>query len=93
MSLSSLWVVSVEPKSLVSRRIAVGALRGSQQEYTVGIRADMDALPIKELTNVPFKSLNPGVMHACGHDIHTSIALGTAIVLSSLKDEIKESIK
>lgn len=71
----------------------VGLLRGGQPGATVACRADMDALPIQELTNVPFKSLNPGVMHACGHDIHTSIALGTAMVLNSLKDRFKGNLK
>ena len=71
----------------------VGLLRGGQPGATVACRADMDALPIQELANVPFKSLNPGVMHACGHDIHTSIALGTAMVLSSLKDRLKGNVK
>ncbi|MDH4197472.1 MAG: amidohydrolase, partial [Candidatus Aminicenantes bacterium] len=71
----------------------VGLLRGGQPGATVACRADMDALPIQELTNVPFKSLNPGVMHACGHDIHTSIALGTAMVLNSLKDRVKGNLK
>jgi amidohydrolase len=49
---------------------------------TVAIRADMDALPILEINEVPYKSQNPGVMHACGHDAHTAIALGVATVLS-----------
>ncbi len=50
----------------------------------VGFRADLDALPIDELTEVPFRSQVPGVMHACGHDAHTAIAVGVAAVLSSL---------
>ncbi len=90
---SKLMSLGLEIKTGVAKTGVVALLRGSQHEYTVGIRADMDALPINELTDIPFKSLNPGVMHACGHDIHTSIALGTAIVLSSLKDEIKGNIK
>lgn len=90
---SKLMSLGLEIKTGVAKTGVVALLRGSQQEYTVAIRADMDALPIRELTDVPFKSLNPGVMHACGHDIHTSIALGTAMVLSSLKDEIKGNIK
>jgi len=71
----------------------VGLLRGGQPGPTVAIRADMDALPIQETANVPFKSLNPGVMHACGHDIHTSVALGVAMVLSNLKEKIRGNIK
>ena len=90
---SKLMSLGLEIKTGVAKTGVVAILRGDQQGYTVGIRADMDALPIDELTDVPFKSLNPGIMHACGHDIHTSIALGTAIVLNSLKDKIKGNIK
>jgi len=85
--------LGLEVKKEVAKTGVVALLRGSQQGATVGIRADMDALPIQELTDVPFKSLNPGVMHACGHDVHTSIALGTAMVLTGLKDKIKGNIK
>jgi len=85
--------LGLEVKKGVAKTGVVALLRGSQQGATVGIRADMDALPIQELTDVPFKSLNPGVMHACGHDVHTSIALGTAMVLTGLKDKIKGNIK
>jgi len=90
---SKLISLGLEVKKGVAKTGVVALLRGSQQGATVGIRADMDALPIQELTDVPFKSLNPGVMHACGHDVHTSIALGTAMVLTALKDKIKGNIK
>ena len=90
---SKLMSLGLEIKTGVAKTGVVAMLRGDQQGYTVGIRADMDALPIDEMTDIPFKSLNPGIMHACGHDIHTSIALGTAIVLNSLKDKIKGNIK
>ncbi len=52
----------------------------------VALRADMDALPIKEKTNLPFKSLNEGVMHACGHDVHMAILIGTIRILSELRE-------
>jgi amidohydrolase len=90
---SKLFSLGLEVKTGVARTGVVGLLRGTRDGITVAIRADMDALPIQELVNIPFKSLNPGVMHACGHDIHTSIALGTAYVLSSLKDKIQGNIK
>ncbi len=90
---SKLISLGLEVKKGVAKTGVVALLRGSQQGATVGIRADMDALPIQELTDVPFKSLNPGVMHACGHDVHTSIALGTAMVLTALKDKINGNIK
>ncbi|SQC01889.1 M20 metallopeptidase family protein [Clostridium tetanomorphum] len=71
----------------------VALLEGTQQGKTILLRADMDALPINELTNLPFKSQNENIMHACGHDVHTSILLGVAKVLSNFKDEIKGNVK
>lgn len=71
----------------------VGRLRGSRPGPTIAIRADFDALPITEATGLPFASKNPGVMHACGHDGHTSILLGTASVLSRLQDQIAGEIR
>jgi amidohydrolase len=59
----------------------------------VALRADMDALPILETNDVPYKSQNPGVMHACGHDVHTSSLLGTAHILNSIKDEFEGTVK
>ncbi len=59
----------------------------------VGLRADMDALPILEANDVPYKSLNPGVMHACGHDVHTSSLLSTARILNGIKDEFEGTVK
>ena len=85
--------LGLEVKTGVARTGVVALLRGGQPGPTVAIRADMDALPIQETTNVPFKSLNPGVMHACGHDVHTSIALGVAMVLNNIKDKIKGNVK
>jgi amidohydrolase len=60
---------------------------------TVGIRADMDALPILEQSGVPFASQVPGKMHACGHDVHTVIALGVAAVLAQMKSELRGRVK
>lgn len=59
----------------------------------VALRADMDALPILEKNDIPYKSVNEGVMHACGHDVHTSSLLGTAMILNQLKDEFEGTIK
>ncbi len=83
----------LEVKTGIAKTGVTGLLRGSEEGLTVALRADMDALPIQELAEVPYKSLNPGVMHACGHDIHTSIALGVALVLNNLKDHMKGNIK
>src|SRR5262249_57860940 len=60
---------------------------------TVAIRADMDALPIQEVNDVPYKSVNDGVKHACGHDVHTTVALGVAETLSGLRDRLRGSVK
>lgn len=59
----------------------------------VALRADMDALPITEVNDVPYKSTNKGVMHACGHDVHTSSLLGTAKILAGLRDQFEGTVK
>jgi amidohydrolase len=59
----------------------------------VALRGDMDALPIKELNDVPYKSQNEGVMHACGHDVHTSSLLGAAMILFNLRDQFEGTVK
>src|SRR5262245_33714126 len=66
----------------------VGLVRGRKQQSgkVIGLRADMDALPIDELTNLPHRSQNPGVMHACGHDGHTAMLLGAAKYLAETRD-------
>lgn len=60
---------------------------------TVGLRADMDALPIQEASNVPYKSTVAGVMHACGHDVHTASLLGTARILNQLREQFEGTVK
>ncbi|NEO11038.1 MULTISPECIES: M20 family metallopeptidase [unclassified Moorena] len=62
----------------------IGELIGGTDERLVALRTDMDALPITEQTCLDFASHQPGVMHACGHDVHTTVGLGTAMVLSQL---------
>lgn len=62
-------------------------------EPSVGLRADYDALPIAEQTGLPYASENPGVMHACGHDIHTATLLGVAEVLKGMESSLKGSVK
>lgn len=72
----------------------VGLIKGKNpSKKTIALRADMDALPIREENDVPYKSQNTGVMHACGHDVHTSILLGASKILSELKNEFEGTIK
>ncbi|MBQ7544474.1 MAG: amidohydrolase [Synergistaceae bacterium] len=71
----------------------VGVLRGKEEGRTVALRADMDALPLTEATGLPFASENDGVMHACGHDTHTAMLLGTACVLSEMRSELRGNVK
>lgn len=72
----------------------VGLLRGKNAgAKTVALRADMDALPLKEATGLQYASVNDGVMHACGHDSHTAILLGAAMVLSGMKNELNGNVK
>ena len=72
----------------------VGIIQGEKKsDKVIALRADMDALPILEANDVPYKSKNLGVMHACGHDVHTSSLLGTANILNNLKAEFGGTIK
>ncbi|HLL76813.1 MAG TPA: amidohydrolase [Pyrinomonadaceae bacterium] len=82
-----------EVKAGVARHGVVALLRGAKPGPVVAVRADMDALPINETIDVPYKSKNPGVKHACGHDVHTTVALGVAEVLSKMRGEMSGSVK
>ena len=71
----------------------VGLLQGAKPGKTLLMRADMDALPLQEKNQAPYRSENDGVMHACGHDGHTAILLGTAKILNAHREEISGNIK
>jgi amidohydrolase len=71
----------------------VALIEGQPGGPTIALRADMDALPITEASDVPYRSTNPGVMHACGHDVHTASLLGAARILNELKGDFKGTIK
>ena len=71
----------------------VGVLKGSEPGPCIAFRADIDALPVEEDNDLPYKSKIPGVMHACGHDIHTATLLTFAQILSSRKELVKGTVK
>ncbi|AWX54803.1 MULTISPECIES: M20 family metallopeptidase [Brevibacillus] len=76
-----------------TKNSVMARLIGSEPGKVLAMRADMDALPITEENTFEFVSKNPGVMHACGHDGHTSMLLGTAKLLSGMKDQIKGEVR
>ncbi|MBW4436117.1 MAG: amidohydrolase [Pleurocapsa minor GSE-CHR-MK-17-07R] len=85
--------LGMEVQTGVGRTGVVGILEGAHDGPTVLVRADMDALPIREENSVDYVSTTGGKMHACGHDGHTSIALGVARILAGLRDDIHGRVK
>jgi amidohydrolase len=83
----------LQVKKGLAKTGVVGVLKGKKPGKTVAIRADMDALPIEEATQVPYASQIKGKMHACGHDAHVAILLGVAKFFSSIPDQVKGNIK
>lgn len=77
----------------VARYGVVATITGGRPGPIVGVRADMDALPIEETMDVPYRSKTPGVKHACGHDVHTTVALGVAEVLHQLRAELPGTVR
>ena len=71
----------------------VAIIGDPKASFAVAVRADMDALPVLEQTGLPYASQNPGVMHACGHDVHTAILMGTARVLKGMENELSGAVK
>ncbi|MDX2030799.1 MAG: amidohydrolase [Blastocatellia bacterium] len=82
-----------EVRTGVGKHGVVGILKGRQPGGVVAVRADMDALPIQETIEVPYKSRNAGVKHACGHDVHMTVQLGVAEVLVGMRDRIRGTVK
>jgi amidohydrolase len=80
------------PHRRVARTGVIGVLRGGKRGRVAGLRADMDALPLDERTNLPFASEVSGAMHACGHDAHTAMLLGAAHVLASQREQLPGSV-
>lgn len=93
---SDLLVSELEKCGVEIRRMmetaAVGILRGAYPGPTAALRTDMDALPVKEETGLPFSSENEGLMHACGHDIHMTALIGAARLLAKHRDEMHGNV-
>src|SRR5690606_37727493 len=84
----------IEPLEGIGGTGLIAEIKGNNSDRkTIALRADMDALPIQEANEVPYKSKNPGVMHACGHDVHTSSLLGTAQILNEIKNEFDGTVR
>jgi amidohydrolase len=91
---AELRAIGIEPQEGVAGTGLVALIEGKKpSKKTIALRADIDALPILEQNDVSYKSKNEGVMHACGHDVHTASLLGAARILFSLKDEYEGTIK
>ena len=90
---SELEKLGIEVTKNVAKTGVLGLIKGGYPGKTVALRADMDALRINEEGDYEFKSKNPGVMHACGHDGHTASLLGVAMMLNEIKDELHGNVK
>jgi amidohydrolase len=84
--------LGLDVRSGVGGRGVVGLLRGGRPGRTLALRADFDALPIQEENDVPYASQTPGVMHACGHDVHTATLLGVARALSEVRGDLAGNV-
>jgi amidohydrolase len=85
--------LKLQVKTEIAQTGVVGVLNIKRKGKTVALRADMDALPIQEQTNFPYKSKIKGLMHACGHDAHMACVIGAAVILSELKKELHGNVK
>ena len=83
----------IQVETEIGKTGVVGTLKGDSNGPIIALRADMDALPIQEVSNVSYKSIYDGVMHACGHDGHTAILMGVAKILSKWKSRIHGTVK
>lgn len=71
----------------------IGEIKGGKPGKTIALRGDIDALSIQEVTGLPYESENPGMMHACGHDGHTTSLLGASLILNGMKEELSGTVR
>ncbi|MEX2234506.1 MAG: M20 family metallopeptidase [Cyclobacteriaceae bacterium] len=90
---SQLDALGIPWKAVASTGVLASMSGKIPSDSVIALRADMDALPIQEMNKVPYASQHPNVMHACGHDFHTSSLLGTVKILHALKDQFKGTVK
>lgn len=90
---SKLKALKIDKVEKISETGVIGLIINDKRGKCVALRADIDALPIQENTGLPFSSKNPGIMHACGHDTHTAMLYGAAMILNEIKPELKGSVK
>ena len=83
----------IDHQTEIAKTGIVATIEGKQPGKVLAIRADMDALPIQEANDVPYRSQHDGIMHACGHDGHTAIALGTVYYLSQHRNTFTGTVK
>ncbi|MEM0144704.1 MAG: amidohydrolase [Thermoplasmata archaeon] len=88
-----LRALDLEIRAPVAGTGIVAEIKGKEKGKTVAIRADIDALPIREENDVPYKSKNEGYMHACGHDAHMSMVYGAALILNEMRDKINGNVR
>jgi len=87
-------LIGVEYEHGMAENGVVGLIKGENPtKNVIALRADIDALPIQEINEVPYKSTKEGIMHACGHDVHSSSLLGTARILNELKESFEGTVK
>lgn len=80
------------PFTKIAENGIIAEIKGNEEGKRIALRAELDALPVHEETGLPFASINPGVMHACGHDVHTACLLGAGKILKEIEHELKGSI-
>ena len=85
--------MGIEVQSGIAKTGLIADIPGYKPGKMIALRADMDALPIQETSNVSYKSLNDGVMHACGHDGHIAMLLGAANAINQIKDKLEGTVR